>query len=285
MSFLESNSILLHELIVYGNNKLDTNSLSNAKKEIEWFLEDQFSISFYDIKFNKNQRLNKTEIDLFLKFIERRLAGEPFQYIINSANFYGYDFFVNKKTLIPRPETELIINIAKQYNTFNKALDIGTGSGNLAITLAMENIVNEVDAIDISSEAINVAINNAKTYSLNNIVFYQHDFLSKPIKCKYDLIVSNPPYISIDDYQKLDNHIKHYEPQGALTDSHNGLSFYIFFAKNLGKMLIPGGKIILEIGYEETKPDIDKLFLKEGFKCIWHKDLNDNYRVVEIFFE
>ena len=285
MSSLESDSILLHELIAYGNNKLDTSSLTNSKKEIEWFLEDQFSISFYDIKFNKNHKLYKKDINLFLKFIERRLAGEPFQYIVNSASFYGYDFFVNKKTLIPRPETELIISVAKQYNTFNKALDIGTGSGNIAITLAMENIANEIDAIDISSEAINVAINNAKTYSLNNVEFYQHDFLSKPIKCKYDLIVSNPPYISIDDYQNLDNHIKDYEPRYALTDSHNGLSFYNYFAKNLGKILKSCGKIILEIGYEETKTDIENFFLKEGFKCIWHKDLNDNYRVAEFFFE
>tara|TARA_B110000438_G_scaffold159211_1_gene152407 strand:+ start:614 stop:1471 length:858 start_codon:yes stop_codon:yes gene_type:complete len=285
MSFLESDSILLHDLIIYANNKLDTSSLSNSKKEIEWFLESQFSIPLYDIKFNKNRRLNKKEIDLFLKFIERRIAGEPFQYIINSANFYGYDFFVNNKTLIPRPETELIINIAKRYNTFNKALDIGTGSGNIAITLALENIVNDVDAIDISSEAINVAINNAKIYGVNNIVFYQHNFLSKPMKCQYDLIVSNPPYISIDDYQKLDNHIKYYEPLIALTDSQNGLLFYKFFAKNLYKILRPSGKIILEIGYEETKPDIEKLFLNEGFKCVWHKDLNDNFRVVEMFFE
>ena len=86
MSILESDSIVLHELIAYGENKLDIPSLSNSKKEIEWFLEAQFSISFYDIKFNKNQVLNKKQIDLFLKFINRRLAGEPFQYIINTIH-------------------------------------------------------------------------------------------------------------------------------------------------------------------------------------------------------
>ena len=127
MSFLESDSILLHELITYGNNKLDTSSLSNSKKEIEWFLEDQLSISFYDIKFNKNHKVYKKDISLFLKFIKRRLTGEPFQYIINNANFYGYDFFVNKKNATFNDMKKLIdfvkINV-KEKTGINLDLEI-----------------------------------------------------------------------------------------------------------------------------------------------------------------
>ena len=285
MSFLESESIVLRELVTYGKNKLDIGKISNSKKEIDWFLEEKLSISISDIKLNQNRVLNKKEISLFIKFIDRRIKGEPFQYIINKATFYGYDYFVNENTLIPRPETELIIDIAKQHGLFNRALDIGTGSGNIAITLAMKKIVKEIDAIDISIEAVKIATRNAKTYNLNNVIFFQHDFISNPILCKYDLIVSNPPYISYKDYQNLENHIKLYEPQIALTDSCDGLSFYTFFAKNLSKILSPHGRIILEIGYEETKQRIEEIFTSEGFLCIWHRDLNNNYRVLECFYE
>jgi release factor glutamine methyltransferase len=285
MSFLESESIVLRELVAYGKNKLDIGKISNSKKEIDWFLEEKLSISISDIKLNQNRVLNKKEISLFFKFIDRRIKGEPFQYIINKATFYGCDYFVNENTLIPRPETELIIDIAKQHGSFNRALDIGTGSGNIAITLAMKKIVKEVDAIDISIEAVKIAIGNAKTYGLNNVNFFQHDFINNPILCKYDLIVSNPPYISYKVYQNLENHIKSYEPQIALTDHCDGLTFYTFFAKNLSTILSPHGRIILEIGYEETKQMIEEIFTSEGFLCVWHRDLNNNYRALECFYE
>jgi len=144
MSFLESESIVLRELVAYGKNKLDIGKISNSKKEIDWFLEEKLSISISDIKLNQNRVLNKKEISLFIKFIDRRIKGEPFQYIINKATFYGYDYFVNENTLIPRPETELIIDIAKQHGLFNRALDIGTRSGNIAITLAMKKLLKKL---------------------------------------------------------------------------------------------------------------------------------------------
>ena len=281
MDYNQTNLTPLNNIVKQGQKKLNNAHINNAKKEIEWFLENQFSIPLSDIKIHKKYKLNPKEVTTFNQFIHRRLQGEPFQYIINKAPFYGYDFFVNSNTLIPRPETELIIHVAKKFGPYNKALDIGTGAGNIAITLSLEKIIKNIDAIDISQKALNIAIQNCKQYNLSNISFLKLNFLASNIKRKYDLIVSNPPYITNIEYLALDKHIKFYEPKIALTDKKDGLSFYKFFAKNIIKLLNPKGKIIIEIGFEHSKDIIENLFKNNGFICTWYKDFNGNHRVFE----
>ena len=273
----------LFSIIALGQTKLLKANISNAKKEIEWFLKDKFSITLHDVIINKELQLTDNQIKIFNKFIERRIHGEPFQYILKEATFYGYDFIVNKHTLIPRPETETIISVAKKYAPFNDALDIGTGSGNLAITLLLENIVHHIDAIDKSKEALKIAIQNKKKHNTLGVNFFYNDIFNQRPPKKYDLIISNPPYISKNEYCKLDKHIKNYEPRTALTDNYDGLNFYKFFSKNLDYILNSNGKIIIEIGLEETQQKIQKLFVENHYKYKWHKDLNGNYRVIELY--
>ncbi len=279
----EINTLKLNDIIVLAQKYLLNHKIVNAKKEIEWFLLDQFGLNISDIKFNTNKPLSKIEKKQFINFIYERSLGKPFQYILNKCDFYGYDFYVSANTLIPRPETELIIDIAlKKNRVFNQCLDIGTGSGNLSITLLLKKIVKRVDAIDISKRALVIAKKNKKIHKIKNINFYQRDVLKYKCKKKYDLIVSNPPYINKADFDRLPKEIKNYEPAIALTDFSNGLTFYNSIFEQLKTILNPKGVLLIEIGLENTKATIHKIFKSNNFKLLWHKDLNRNDRVLEV---
>ena len=270
-------------IISNAEKKLKEASIENAKKEIEWFLQKELNFSFIEVKLDSNLKLNNDQINSFNDFINRRINGEPFQYILKESSFYGYDFIVNKHTLIPRPESETIISIAKKNGYYYNALDIGTGSAALAITLSLEKIISNIDAIDISEEALKTAKKNIERYNVQNVKLIKRDIFKSNFHKKYDLIVCNPPYISKQEYLNLDKHIKYYEPKIALTDNGDGLSFYRFFSENLMNFLSPKGRIILEIGQNKRKSIIEKLFQKDHFNFKWHKDLNGDYRIIELY--
>ena len=280
--FFEPNTIKLKELMLLGEAFLLENNIENSKKEIEWFVIDKFQLNLQDIKLNNKKNLSEKNKFFFIDFIKRRSQGYPFQYILNKSSFYGYDFFVTEDTLIPRPETELIIDVAKKHGSFDFCLDIGTGSGNLSITLFKEKVVKQVHAIDISEKALLVAEKNKKIHGETEISFEKIDFLNYNFRKKYDLIVANPPYITKKDYKKLPVEIKSYEPKIALTDFEDGLTFYKKISKNLPLILNKNGVLIVEIGLENTKKEIDFIFRKSNFILKWYKDLNNNYRALEV---
>ena len=280
--FFEPNTIKLKELMLLGEAFLLENNIENSKKEIEWFVIDKFQLKLQDIKLNNKKNLSEKNKFFFIDFIKRRSQGYPFQYILNKSSFYGYDFFVTEDTLIPRPETELIIDVAKKHGSFDFCLDIGTGSGNLSITLFKEKVVKQVHAIDISEKALLVAEKNKKIHGETEISFEKIDFLNYNFRKKYDLIVANPPYITKKDYKKLPVEIKSYEPKIALTDFEDGLTFYKKISKNLSLILNKNGVLIVEIGLENTKKEIDFIFRKSNFILKWYKDLNNNYRALKV---
>jgi len=211
----------------------------------------------------------------------KRKRGIPFQHIIGYGNFYGRDFLINEYTLIPRPETEVLIDIVKG-KTFKKALDIGTGSGILAITLSIEKIANEVLATDISSFAIEVAEKNKIHFQTPNVSFKLHNILTESFNEKYDLILSNPPYVTLSEYSNLTKQIKEYEPKIALTDFKDGLTFYNRFAKILRDILNPDGIFICELGSSTINSQILKIFTNQGFTTKIYKDLNSDDRALKI---
>ncbi len=278
-----SSSSNLKSLIYHNKQKLLDHKIINAEKEIVWYLQKFFSISLYNIKINHTFQLTDNEIKQFKSFVNRRINGEPFQYILGLAPFYGYDFIVNQHTLIPRPETETIIEIVKLYDAFDNALDIGTGAGNLAITLSLEKIAKTIDAIDISSEALKVAKANCYKHKTSNVLLSKKNIFNSLGTSSYDLIISNPPYISKEEFISLNREVKNYEPKIALTDNEDGLKYFKFFAKNLTTILNPSGKIILEVGREKMCNQIQRLFSKENYHYKWHKDLNGDMRVIEIY--
>ena len=269
----------LQETLKQCSSILKNKGITNSKKELEWFCQKSFNYSLIDIHMN-SIFLSIEEIKLLKSFIDRRSNHEPFQYIINSAPFLEYDFFVNSRVLIPRPETEIIFKILKN-RFFKTALDVGTGSGNIAIALKLKKIAQSVTAIDCDDEALKVAKFNAQSFNAKDVDFYKINIFEHKFIKGYDLVVSNPPYISKKDYSFLPENIKNYEPKTALTDNGDGYSFYKYFAHNINILLKPKGTMIIEIGLENTKNKIEKIF-ENYANIIWHKDYNYDYRILEV---
>ena len=238
--------------------------------------------------------LSREEQTHFRQLLQRRLRHEPLQYILGVAEFFSLPFKVTPAVLIPRPETEVLVEHAIAYckerydaNRTIYCLDIGTGSGNIAIALA-KNIPNVlVTAIDISEDIIAIALDNAQTNDVyERINFHQVDIddknLETVLKIKFDLIVSNPPYINTQTIEHLDPEIKDYEPRAALDGGKEGLDFYRRLAKILPSLLTKSGIVLLEIG-EAQAVAITELFKNSSFNTIQTiKDYAGLERVTEL---
>ena len=204
-----------------------------------------------------NINIEDINLSYFNSLVLKRLEYQPISKIIKKKYFWKSEFYVNSYVLDPRPETELIIeqvltNITNK-NKKIKILDIGTGSGCLAISLAKELINAKVTAIDISKKAIDVAKRNIRLHNLDNQIDLR---LCKfeDLKKKFDIVVSNPPYISESDYKNLQLEIRKFEPKLALLGGKNGLKFYKMFAKNIEKIMNSGSIFICEIGQNQLVP-------------------------------
>ncbi len=270
------------DIINWGKDYLQNNGISNAKLELEWFLANLLKCNRIDLYVRFDEPLNSKELDKIRDFIKRRKKNEPFQYILGIAPFYGRDFIVNPEVLIPRPETETIIEIAKFKNTSGHFLEIGTGSGCIAISLFLEKLFNSGLAIDISKEALEIANENKTMFNVSNLHLEKIDFLTQSINQKFDCIVSNPPYISEYELETLEDNVIKYEPQIALTDFSDGLSFYKKIADVGRNLLNPNGFMILETGGEKQYKFVKDIFLKCGYKVEIHKDQNGDHRFIEV---
>ena len=225
----------------------------------------------------------RQEVDYF-KAIKRLINGEPIQHITHQQEFMKLSFFVNEDVLIPRPDTEIlveeVIKIAKKIKAKN-ILDMCTGSGAIAVSLAkyLDNV--EITAVDISTKTLNVAKTNAKNNEVENkITFIESNLFENIVNEKYDIIVSNPPYIKTDVIPKLDKQVQN-EPHIALDGGKDGLKFYKIIIEEAKKYLEENGKLILEIGYDQ-KEEVENLIKQSGqYKKIEViKDLSQNDRVI-----
>jgi release factor glutamine methyltransferase len=201
--------------------------------------------------------LNEREEFDFLAFVQRRTHREPLQHITGKQEFYGLDFVVSPDVLIPRPETELIVEnalmIIRDIDS-PRLCEIGTGSG--CITVSILNQCKEATAVcaDISEAALEVAILNAKNHGVaDRITFLQSDVFSKiPIE-RFDLLVSNPPYIPESDIEHLQPEVGRFEPRSALTDGGDGLSIIRRIVSDAPAYLVPGGYLLMEIGFSQSE--------------------------------
>ncbi len=201
--------------------------------------------------------------DSLASYVARRLSYEPMSHILGYREFWGRRFRVNSDVLDPRPETEFLIEAALS-RSFEKVLDIGTGSGAIAVSLMAERENARAVASDLSNAALEVAKVNARDHDVaDRIDFIQSD-LWQNIKGKFDLIVSNPPYISLDEMQGLDRGLE-FEPRFALTDEQDGLSFYRKISRKASKYLTSQGRLIFEIGSTQGK-DVAHILDQSGFK-------------------
>ncbi len=234
------------------------------------------------------QLLSDTEQQEVYALLGRYLEHEPLAYLIENKEFYSRDFYINKNVLIPRPETELLIEHAANYfNTLSKNntytfCDIGTGSGCIAISLLCEVQNVQAVAYDISENALAVARKNANTHHVSQRVQFIHSSLNEIKKSnKYDCIISNPPYIPHHEYVNLEKNVKDYEPQVALTSGESGMEIieelFLFAENNLKS----GGLLLIEHGYNQSA-QLQKLALKQS---IWkHVESIKDYADIERFF-
>lgn len=237
----------------------------------------------YLIVYDNEQLTLRQEVNFF-KGIKKLAKGIPLQHITHSQEFMKMTFYVNEDVLIPRPDTEIlveeVIKIAKKINA-KKILDLCTGSGAIAISLAKYIEDSQITAVDISDKAISVAKLNAKNNNVENqITFVESDLFKQLSKEKYDIIVSNPPYIKKEIIKSLDKEVQN-EPKIALDGGYDGLDFYRKIISNADEFLKFTGYVCLEIGYDQ-KEDVLELLKNEGkyVDTSCKKDLFDNDRVI-----
>jgi len=254
---------------------------------VEMIMENYFSLTRTDLLLRGDKEFDATQIEIVFNVLGRLKLSEPIQYIIEQAHFYGLIFKVNPHTLIPRQETEeLIYLIAKENKQLTpKILDIGTGSGCIAITLKKEIPLSEVFAVDFSLKALEMAALNAKSNNID-VHFSELDILSWHSKNdfpfeKLDIIVSNPPYIRLSEKALMHTNVLNYEPETALfVEDSKALIFYEAIAKFALCFLKAKGKLYFEIN-EAFGIETAELLSSLGFKnCSIHKDLNGKNRFV-----
>ena len=223
------------------------------------------NLSFTDFVFALQQEVMEEE-EVFVKGIFQQLAAhKPAQYIIGQADFYGMQLKVDERVLIPRPETEELVELilAENPEANLSVLDIGTGSGAIALALAKNRQDWSVTAADISQDALDLASENAKNQKLN--IFFKKSDCFAEISEKYDIIVSNPPYISREDESEVGLNVLYSEPHLALFADEDGLAIYRRIAEDATDYLKDGGKIYLEIGYKQGQsvPELFRKYLPE----------------------
>jgi len=274
------------DIINWGEKYLKDRSFDSPRNEIEILLLHLIGCKKIDLYLDFEKVIKPEDLITLRGWIKRRVNREPIQHIIGHSEFYGRRFIVNQDVLIPRPETETVIDISidalSKKNT-PVIIDIGTGSGCIGITLALEIPHSKVFAIDISEVALSIAKKNADIYNLKNIEFIKMDFLRKDIKHNVDLLVSNPPYIPQKEISSLMRDVKEYEPMIALTDNSNGLVFYQKISKIIPHVVKKNGVTILEVGRGDHHNKVKEVFSKEGYSDIETIcDLNKDIRVLMI---
>ena len=256
-----------------------------SKREISNIIQLVFfklkSWNRIDISLNNKLELLENESDKYIRIIDRLKQYEPIQYILKESTFCDLNIIVNSSVLIPRPETEeLVYLIIDKISNNNKVLDIGTGSGCIALALKNINRTLDVSAIDISKSAIDIAINNANNLDLD-VNFYKEDIFEINNTLKFSCIVSNPPYIPNEEYRFMSKNVLNYEPKQALfVPDNNPLKFYKKIAEFAKKNLCREGYLFFEI-HEDMAKKIEELLVYLGFNnIVIHKDFQDKDRIV-----
>ena len=273
----------IENILSEGTSILQKSKVSNPRLDSQILLSCSINKDKKYIILNPKENLNSKQLKKFKDLIKRRKKGEPIAYLINNKEFWKDEFYVNKDVLIPRPDTELIIEqVLKIYSKQSQlqALDIGTGSGCILLSILKERSNFYGTGIDISKKSINISKFNAKRLRLNNRVKFIHSSIDNFKIGKYDLIVSNPPYIELLDLKYLDKDVINFEPKLALSGGFDGFSKIRKVIKKAKTLIKKNGKFILEIGINQ-KNKVIKILKEEGFyvnKAI--KDYGNNDRCI-----
>lgn len=265
---------------IYLKNGFD---FDEAKNEVDFALDTLFHFTYKEYMLDKT--LEAWQISKMNKVIEERVTTRrPIQQIIGQAFFYGCRFFVNEFTLVPRPETELLVSTALDLvkNIENpKVLDIGTGTGCIPLTLAMENKNLVADSVDISKDAIETAKKNALLHNVFGRVNFIESDLFENVQDDYHLIISNPPYIPLKDKESLQIEVRDYDPPTALfTKDEDGIEFYEKIISEAQNYLLPNGYLAFELGINQYTL-VEKLLKDNNYTDIQViRDYNSIERII-----
>ena len=281
--------MIVKEALAWAASELE--NFSSKQLEARILLSYVLGITQEDLLIRYNEEVSEDKKYQFFKYIQRRKSFEPIAYIVEKKEFYGREFLVNNHVLIPRADTEILIDeVLFEYrkNYLNKEiiiLDLGTGSGAIAVSLAAVIEVAKITATDISDEALKIATENAKLNNVvNQIEFIKSDWYSNLRdngNSQFDFIVSNPPYIALNDTSYMSQETLLYEPKDALFAGNNGLINYDKIISGATNFLKNAGKIFLEIGFNQSKPVINLLKKYQFTEVTIFKDLSKHDRIIK----
>ena len=274
------------DLIHWAESYLKEKKIDNPRAEIEWLLCALLDCNRLNVYLRFEEPLSQSQLTTLRSWVKRRLKNEPLQYITGSCDFYGRQFLINSQVLIPRPETERLIDIAieKMKGIDSPTiLDVGTGSGCIATTLGLEIPASKVLGLDVSLDALEVANENKAKLCSENVLFIEMDILNTFPEKLFDLLVSNPPYIPKNEMENLMKDVKDFEPVIALEDENNGFTFYKRFAE-IGRTLVkPGAWFVLEVGMGDHPSMVQSIFSNSGYLNVeLIKDYNGDNRVLVV---
>jgi release factor glutamine methyltransferase len=275
------NTIL--ETLKLAKEYLERHQIENPRLNAELLLSEILNCKRLELYTNFEKPLSEEELQKYREFLLRRAKGEPVQYITGKAYFYGFEFVVTPDVLIPRPETELLVE--EVINSFDKnqklrIADLCSGSGNIGITIAKFFPKSEVDCVDVSTKAVEIGQLNAHRLKAENVTFLQLDILKENLLQKeYDVIVSNPPYILINKKNKLQKEVRLYEPSIALFVDDE-LKFYKRIVDLSDEYLKDKGKLFLEIDDEISDKVADLMQGKNFASISIKKDYGNLNRII-----
>ncbi len=263
------------ELVDWTANYLKERKVENSRLEVEWLLAHVLKMSRIDLYLNFDRPLTPAELSAFKRLLKRRLTHEPVQYLVGETEFMSLSLYVSPDVLIPRPETEILVEKALEWTDahFREgepliSLDVGTGSGNVAVSFAHYCAQARMVAIDLQESVLAIARKNASRHQVEDrIDFHKADLQSdwsELSETGFDLILSNPPYISQSEFDALESNVRDFEPRTALLAGSNGLDFYPILAERIHKVLRAPGAAFVEIGASQGDL-VKQLFQDSGF--------------------
>jgi release factor glutamine methyltransferase len=260
------------EAINLSTEFLGNKEIESPRINAELLLAHALNCRRIDLYLSYDRPLSEDEIKIYREFIRRRSKSEPLQYITGKVEFYGLQFKVNPSVLIPRQETEILIETIISTVSIEdkiKILDVGTGSGNISVSLAKHLPNSMITTIDNSESALETAKENANLLQVSGqIIFLNHDINSESIlNERFDIVVSNPPYISKDEFPELKDELKVFEPKAALTDFADGLNYFRIISAKSKYLLGSNGKIFFEVGQGQAD-EVRKILTENNFSEI-----------------
>jgi release factor glutamine methyltransferase len=258
------------ESIQKSTEFLAKRDLESPRLQAELLLAHVLKMPRMKLYLNFERALTEHETDALRQFVKRRGLREPLQHIIGSTSFCGFEIAVDRRALVPRPETELLAELGWTFlsslSAGQAALDVGTGTGCIAIALSAKCADARITAVDASADALALANENARTNNVASRIDFLHgdSFKTLPAGARFNLIISNPPYIPTAELETLQPEVRDFDPRTALDGGTDGLDFYRMFATQAGPHLKPHGKIMLELGDGQAEA-VRKLFENENW--------------------